>query len=269
MKTLFLFLPGLFLAALAFAQTPEVVPFGTVVRIASQSLGEERVLNILLPPGYAEDTAHLPVLYLLDGSAHEDYPHLAGLTQFLTMYELMPRSIVVGIANVDRYRDFTAPSAVADDKKRLPTSGGSAAFLDFLEKEVQPYIRSHYRTNGQEGIVGQSLGGLLAMEALLTRRSLFDEYFIISPSVWWNGGALLASAKETLRAQPLANTRVYVAVGKEGRVMQHGARKLARLARQNRDSSSWVRFRYFPHESHATALHRSLYDALETLHRKK
>lgn len=256
----------LFLAILySYAQQP-VVPFGDIITLKSSELGEDRVLNVLLPPGYAEDTAHFSVLYLLDGSAHEDYPHLAGLTQFLTMYELMPRTIVVGIANVDRYRDFTAPSEVADDKKRLPTSGGSEKFLNFLEKEVKPYIQSHYRTNGKSGIVGQSLGGLLAMEALLTRPALFDDYVIVSPSVWWNGGKLLASAGDLLRTHAPAGKRVYVSVGREGWVMHHGAHRLARKVR--RTTHNWVKYNYFPRETHATALHRSVYDALEKMYKK-
>ena len=109
-------------------------PFGIVETVSSKELHEDRILNIYLPQGYNPDSvATYPVIYLLDGSANEDFPHIAGLVQFLNMYELLPKSIVVGIANVDRYRDFTYPSRVKSDRRAIPTSGGSEEFINFVE----------------------------------------------------------------------------------------------------------------------------------------
>jgi predicted alpha/beta superfamily hydrolase len=68
----------------------------------------------------------------------------------------MPQSIVVGIANVDRKRDFTFPTNNAKDKKDFPTTGSSEKFIDFIEKELQPHIQRNYRTGGSKTIVGQS-----------------------------------------------------------------------------------------------------------------
>src|SRR6185312_652678 len=89
---------------------------GRINEIQSKILGEKRILNI----------------YLLDGSADEDFIHVAGLVQFLNFpwVDILPKSILVGIANVDRKRDFTFPTSVMQDKKELPTSGGSAKFIE-------------------------------------------------------------------------------------------------------------------------------------------
>jgi len=38
---------------------------------------------------------------------------------------LMPNSIVVGIGNVVRYRDFTSLSTVKDDVEGIPNNGGT------------------------------------------------------------------------------------------------------------------------------------------------
>src|SRR4051812_26290183 len=79
---------------------------GTVDEIRSKQLSETRTLNIYLPEKYKQaDTTHYPVIYLLDGSANEDFIHIVGIVQFLTMIEAMPNTIVAGIANVDRRRD--------------------------------------------------------------------------------------------------------------------------------------------------------------------
>src|SRR5690349_11784455 len=83
------------------AQEPATLEYGTVVRLRSTVLNEERRLNVFLPPGYRSSTATFPVIYLLDGSANEDYLHATGLFDFLATYDVMPAAIVVGISNVD------------------------------------------------------------------------------------------------------------------------------------------------------------------------
>ncbi|MEL6652512.1 MAG: alpha/beta hydrolase-fold protein, partial [Bacteroidota bacterium] len=158
-----------------FQNAAETLSFAAVERIQSEALGEERVLNIYLPQGFHPDSAKsYPVIYVLDGSAHEDFPHIAGLVQFLNMYELVPSSIVVGIANVDRYRDFTFPSEDAKDRESLPTSGGADAFMRFVGEEVLPLIAERYPVNEDRMLIGQSLGGLMATEFLMLQPDLFN-----------------------------------------------------------------------------------------------
>ena len=91
---------------------------------------------------------------------------------------MLPKSILVGIANIDRKRDFTFPTTIEKDKKDYPTTGGSAKFIAFIEKELQPFIESHYKTTSSKTIIGQSLGGLLATEILFKKaRSLYQLYY--------------------------------------------------------------------------------------------
>lgn len=108
-----------------------------------------------------------PLIYLLDGSANEDFVHVAGVVQFLTMIGAIPASIIAGIANVDRKRDFTFATTVSHDKMYYPATGKAAKFMAFIEKELQPFIQKKYKTNTVTTIIGQSLGGLFATEVLL------------------------------------------------------------------------------------------------------
>src|SRR5215207_737805 len=56
---------------------------GVTTAVNSKVLGEKRILNIYLPEGYnPKDTVTYPVIYLLDGSADEDFIHVAGLVQY-------------------------------------------------------------------------------------------------------------------------------------------------------------------------------------------
>ena len=241
------------------------ITFGIVDHVDSHVLRESRTLNILLPPSYVESKKTYPVIYLLDGATNEDYHHVAGLVDFLTTYQLMPESILVGIANTDRGRDFTHPSTNSEDKKALPTGGGSAAFMDFLGSELQPYIQTHYRVGKRKMIIGQSLGGLLATEILLTRNRLFDTYIIVSPSLWWADGALVKGASDFSAADVDGRRTVILSIGTEHPAMHEGMNALRAVLARAGDAID-VTFMPLPEETHATILHRAIYRALEAIY---
>lgn len=254
----------LFFAQALQAQTKTTKPFsiGEIAEIQSVVLAEKRILNIYLPDGY-NDKEKYPVIYLLDGSANEDFLHIVGLVQFFNMTFKMPNTIIVGIANIDRKRDFTFTTKLADLKKAYPTTGGSAKFIDFIEKELQPYIKSNYKTNDTSTIIGQSLGGLLATEILLKKPDLFTNYIIISPSLWWDEESLLKEAPTLLASHNDHKRQVYVSVGTEGKVMEQDAAAIAKALQKSGKKNLQVDFVKLPEENHATILHNSVYAALK------
>jgi len=260
----YLLLFTLLLSSSAMAQrVGSPVPFtiGVTEIFHSKALGEDRVLHIHLPPSYAADTAAFyPVVYLLDGSADEDFLHVVGGLQFASYpwLQWMPPSIVVGIANVDRKRDFTSPTTVAMDKEQYPTTGGSAAFQQFLANELIPFINANYRAGGPRTVIGQSLGGLLATEVLLRTPYLFQHYLIVSPSLWWDNGSVFDIPTDALMAPDISVASVYIAVGKEGRGMVRPARKLAALLRKR--SQARVGYQRITDLDHANILHQAVMD---------
>ncbi len=244
-------------------QTPFV--WGQTHTFHSTVLQEDRTINVWLPPGYDTGTQPLPILYLLDGSANEDFMHVAGLVQFLSgIAGTIKPAIVVGIANVDRKRDFTFPTTIAQDKKDFPTTGSSATFINFIEKELQPYVTTHFRCAASPTLIGQSLGGLLATQVLAERPTLFGTYIIVSPSLWWNKESLLKDMDARLKSHNLHNTRVYIAAGgKEPKVMQQDAAALAKILKKY--SGIQTTYAPLPNEDHATMLHNCLYQAFSVL----
>ncbi|MCB0697801.1 MAG: alpha/beta hydrolase, partial [Chitinophagaceae bacterium] len=185
-------------------------------------------------------------------------------------------SIVVGIANKDRKRDFTYPSRRAKDREMLPTSGGSAKFIRYIEKEVQPFIKEKYAANDEATLIGQSLGGLLATEILFTRPMMFDKYVIISPSLWWDDGGLLNRNPAILKEDYKLPTAVYIGVGKEGSVdgskehiMERDAQKLAEKVSSTRSKKIKIYFDYLPDENHATVGHQAVFNAFRLLYPAK
>jgi predicted alpha/beta superfamily hydrolase len=249
-------------------QTPFVL--GITDKIQSVELGETRTLNIYLPEGYSPDSAATyPVIYLLDGSANEDFIHIAGIVQFLTMIGAMPKSIVAGIANVDRRRDFTFPTTIETDKKNYPTTGSSAKFMVFIEKELQSFVQKKYKTNNSKTIIGQSLGGLFAAEVLLKKPYLFNNYIIVSPSLWWNNESLLATAPAFAEKYTGSNIHVYISVGSEGKQMEDDAKQLAEILQTPAKKNLQIDFVPLPDENHLTILHNSVYKGFKTLYSKK
>lgn len=254
--------------------TPFVL--GVIDKIQSTVLNETRILNIYLPEGYnPSDSIKYPVIYLLDGSADEDFIHIVGLVQFNTFewVNKVPKSIVVGIANVDRARDFTYPSTITELNERFPTSGHSDSFISFVENELQPYIAKKYRTNQEKTLIGQSFGGLLATEILLKKPTLFTKYIIVSPSLWWDNGSLL-NLPSTLYIEGYnQQTAIYIGVGKEGltptkvpRVMEVDANLLSDKINLSKSKNVRVFFDYLPKENHATILHQAVSNAFEILY---
>jgi predicted alpha/beta superfamily hydrolase len=254
-------------------QTESRKPFilGVIDEIQSTELLEKRILNIYLPEGYdPKDTTKYPVIYLLDGSATEDFIHIAGLVQFnsFSWINQVPKSIVVGIASVDRKRDFTFPTTISEEKKAFPTSGHSDKFISFLEKELIPFIQTNYKANSSKTIIGQSLGGLLTTEILINKPTLFNKYIIVSPSLWWDNGSLL-----TLPFPNMEHTAIYIGVGKEGltpgatpRVMEVDANVLADKIKSKKSKNVQVYFDYLPLENHATVMHQAVFNAFRLLY---
>ncbi|PCI10845.1 MAG: esterase [Flavobacteriaceae bacterium] len=237
---------------------------GETVEIHSTILNEDRILNIYLPHGYSKDSVkEYPVIYLLDGTIDEDFIHIAGLVQFgsFSWINMLPETIVVGISNIDRKRDFTFHT---DDKgytKEFPTTGHSAPFIKFIENELQPFIKNNYTTNGTNTIIGQSLGGLLATEILFKKPDLFDNYIIVSPSLWWDNESLLEFTPVTYKT----NKSIYVAVGKEGEIMEREAKALYEKLKPLNKKNAKVYYQFFEKQHHADALHLAVYDAFEKL----
>lgn len=238
---------------------------GEIRTIHSAVLNEYRKLNIVLPYNYDAAKAY-PVIYLLDGSVNEDLMHITGLVQFYNMQFNMSDVIIVGIANVDRKRDFTFHTDLKDLQKSYPTTGHSDAFIRFLETELQPYIKATYKTNGTNYVIGQSLGGLLATEILLKKPELFSHYLIVSPSLWWDNESLLKQAKDLLAKQSDREIYVYVSVGgKEDKIMQKDAKELAAILKAANKPKQKVDFLLLSEENHATILHQSISEAFKKL----
>ena len=267
----------LLLAVAGFTQSPKPIAIGYSVELDSKELKEKRTINIYLPEGYnAEDSALYPVIYIIDGGMEEDFFHITGIVRFNTQpwINRFPRSIVVGIENTNRKRDCTFPVDNLDfvekmgfKKTQFTSYGGSANYIAFLQNELQPYIGSNYKTNGNKTVIGESLAGLLATEILLKHRSLFDTYIIMSPSLWWGDGSLLAQAPALLKKGNNGKPNVYVGAcsKEEDKRMYDDAVALADILKKEGGAGMKVFYDYLPNEIHSTMMHQAVYNAFKLI----
>jgi len=243
------------------------ITIGESVSFSSTILNQQRILNIYLPESYSKEASKkYPVIYLLDGSINEDFIHIAGLVQFgsFSWIKMVPESIVVGIGNTDRKHDFTFPTTNKKDKEEFPTTGGSEKFIKFIANELQPYIDKNYRVTNTRTLIGQSLGGLLATEILFKKPELFDNYIIVSPSLWWDNESLLSYQPSTFTKKKA----IYIAVGKEGKIMERIAKELHNKLNIEGKKNYTLNFKFLEAQSHGDALHLAVYGAFEAIFKK-
>ena len=174
--------------------------------ISSKILEEERPIIISLPNDYEKGKANYPVLYLTDG--YQNIWHALGTIEVLTRTGSMPPVIVIGIESLDRNGDFTPT-----ENENSPGSGGGPKYLNFMEKELIPFIESNYRTHPFRILEGHSMGGLFATYALMEKPDLFDAHIIMSPSFWWNNEEFITKAGTFFKSNPNLDNTLFFGIG--------------------------------------------------------
>lgn len=141
-----------------------------------------------------------PVIYLTDGNAN--FPVLLAAARQRSRDD--PRAVVVGIGYpgddgaIHRERrtfDLTPVSSGSPPPDGFPVykSGGNDQFFRFIEDEVKPAIeRRHKVDRRRQTLFGHSLGGLFVLHVLFTAPDSFQTYLASSPSLWWDGGSIVA-----------------------------------------------------------------------------
>ncbi|HSS18491.1 MAG TPA: alpha/beta hydrolase-fold protein [Pyrinomonadaceae bacterium] len=198
-------------SATAFAQAPAV----DQLTIKSSVLGEDRVILVRTPQGYAGSTRAYPVLYMTDGDAH--LAHTSSTIEFLARNGRMSELILVGITNTDRTRDLTPTPASKTDgtQAQFPTAGGADKFLKFIETELIPQIEKSYRVRPYRILAGHSFGGLFAVHTMVTRPELFNSYIAVSPSLQWSDEATLKRVQDFLKTRKEFKATLFTSLGNE------------------------------------------------------
>lgn len=260
-----------FFFSLLHAQTPYTI--GETYTIHSNILNEDRIIDVQLPQNYSnQDFAKgkYPVVYVLDGDTN--FSLVASLERFSTkfLFRSQPEMIVVGVRNIDRTKDYTPTKSLSknkDNKLQYETSGGAENFINFIDKELKPFVNKKFRTTDFNILHGHSFGGLFAIYTLLNHTDSFDAYIAIDPSLWWDNKVIFKQAQEEFKIKDFKNKSLYVALAHEKidaqkDRLEHGStiRKFCEeLLPITQLYSSW---KYYPDYNHGSVPIPSSYDAM-------
>lgn len=247
----------------------------------SSLLNEERQYSVYLPQEYsAHPEQHFPVLYLLDGD--QRLLQVAGIVHSFRsgLNPAIPAMIIVAIHNTDRMRDYT-PSHTDQLPNGDPAgpsyahTGGGARFLQYLTQELRPEIERQFRTAAPNLLVGHSLGGLLALDAVARDQGAFQGYISIDASLWFDYPKNYQRIEHALITPLEHRASLYIAVANNpytpgfGRSYVHRdhlnafADNVSTHHAANLDITS----RYYEHDDHHSVYHVAVYQGLQWLFR--
>ncbi|MBK7183909.1 MAG: alpha/beta hydrolase [Bacteroidetes bacterium] len=206
---LFLSTTLIFIISFSFGQVSNKISIGTVDSVYSQILKENREIWVYVPESAKNNPKQkYPVIYLLDG---DNYFHsFTGEVSHLSEVNgnaIIPDMIVIGIVNTNRGRDLTTSY---DSLSNYKPNGGAELFTSFIEKELIPYVESHYSTAPYRMLVGHSLGGLFVTNTLLKHTSLFNSYLALDPSFDWDKKKLLLESKSIMANDKFENKSFFL-----------------------------------------------------------
>lgn len=212
----FLFLSlGMFITADVSAQELYKLNRTEVHTIGAKASGRTYRVFVKLPYDYnraASRTKKYPVIYTNDG------PFPFKIAASVTHARVMDKAIVIGLSYAQgekgmhsRVRDLTP---IKNDQWVRFETGGADQFIEFMEKDLFPFVENKYRINKEERIyAGQSLGGLFGAYVLLKRPELFKGYILTSPSLWFFNKGIFDIEKDYANNHKDLKANLYLATG--------------------------------------------------------
>lgn len=172
----------------------------TVKTIHSSILNEDRVVYIYSPDGDAN--TKYPVIYMLDGKRSVAYSDMIE-------YSKTNPHIIVGIVNNgNRARDMY-PVKISS----RPGSGGADHFLNFISKELKPFIEENYNTSGKNILFGASASGFFTIYTMLTEPDAFSDYISLSPTIGHCNDFMIEKINQLFPKNILDNKSLYILFG--------------------------------------------------------
>ncbi len=208
-----------------------------------------REMQAYLPPSLAAalkagvaPARRYPVLYFMDGQnvfdARTSYIGVEwGADEALEVLAAEGmEAIAVAVWNHgdDRMDEYNPWRSTLDWRDRPQPMGGKGdAYLEWLVGTVKPIVDRSFPTRAAReatGIIGSSMGGLIALYALFAQRAVFGLIGSMSPSVRWSDYKIVTLIEDA----PLPPARIHLDMGwREWKGMTRDARKVrdALLAR--------------------------------------
>ncbi len=245
----------------------------------STILNETRQYSVHLPSDYQRNKhQHYPVVYLLDGENR--MLQVSGIIQSFQggLSPNVPDMIIVGVHNTNRMRDYTPTHSLTlpsgDAGPGYAETGGGRQFLKYLTDELMPIINAQYRTAKPNIMIGHSLGGLTALDAMSLHTDDFQAYISIDPSLWFdypNYYSYLEKSFEQPFKTPvslylaMANNPFTPGIGRSNFHRDHLLNFAKKIAPDADEKNLYLNSHYFENENHHTVYHLAVYNGLSWL----
>lgn len=270
---------------------PEATLFGTETRVLhSKIMNIDFELYIAFPFSYFRSDTTYPVLFSLD--ANRSFGLVNNMVNILNIpHKEIPEILLVGIGYpikgledwaIGRNRDFTPTNDPEDDEywvnllSRMTgrndivvKSGGAPQFLEFMRKELIPFIEANYRVSSTDrAIMGFSRGGLFTLYALFQYPELFKRYYAGSPSIWWDDGILFKYEEEYNANNDDLPVRLFMSNGSlESESMLSDMKKMSERLKSKNYPNLELNTHIFENETHASSYASAISRAFRVLYK--
>lgn len=180
--------------------------------------GENRKIHLYLPDDYFSTDERYPVLYFFDGhnlfyDGDATYGKCLGLKEFLDGWT--KKMIVVGItcSADDRTRAYEYIPYHIYSRIYGDVAGRGDTTVSWIVGSLKPYIDGNFRTypfRECTAVGGYSLGGMMALYAVLRYNRWFSKAAVVSPSLL---PAMESFKAEIANGQFSPDTRVFLSWG--------------------------------------------------------
>lgn len=213
------------------------IPNTEVRELASSFTDQVYRIFVGLPLGYTTSEKTYPTLYVFD--ANGSFGMVTEIVRTIQITRELPQMLIVGIgypvdsfeaswglrtrdlcptendkfwANWDASMKFMLEDA--PEKPEFIGSGGGPDFLQFIRKDLIPFVESSYRVDPKDrAIFGDSLGGLYSLYVLFHHPDTFSRYIVGSPSMWWDEEVTFTYESDYAAKNSDLKANVFIGVG--------------------------------------------------------
>jgi predicted alpha/beta superfamily hydrolase len=189
--------------------------------VPDPATGRSYQLFVSLPASYAADPSRrYPVMYVAD--ADYGFPLIRSISRRINLEgPAIEEFILIGLSYAkgengmtSRRRDYTptanAPASVPKDQ----VHGQAWAYQYYLKKSVLPFVDARFRTDPARRIfMGHSYGALLGTGILFSDPTLFHDYILGSPSLWYDDRYMLRVEEDYARTHKDLPANIFMYVG--------------------------------------------------------
>ena len=155
--------------AKASAQQIKLSDVNTIT-IQSSKENLNRKIFLQLPKNYGKENKRYPLIILFDAQDKSLYNLTSSVIDRMTWTNDIPEAIFLGVVQNNRSQELNFEKS---EQTALP-------FLDFIKNDLLTYFSKNYKFNGYVTLIGHSLGGQFATNAMITYPETFSSAVSIS-----------------------------------------------------------------------------------------